>query len=1065
LVGRDHELALLQQALASVLAGRGGLVSLIGEAGLGKSRLIGELQDMARAALGRPPPLWLEGRCLETGVAVSYWPFLDLLQTYLGWGSHTAEDVRGQTLAAALAGLVRDGVLAADRADEMLPVLGHLLSLERGGERGAPLAAAHPEAIKHQTFLALRDLVLALARRAPLLLVLEDLHWADGLSLDLLSLLMETATQAPLLLVCAYRPEQGHRCRHLAAVAARKCPGGYTEVRLRDLSPEHSRRLVESLLHGEALPPPVKEKILARAQGNPFFLEEIVRSLADAGLVYHDGAAWRARDKIAAVAVPESVQSVIVSRVDRLDPPAKGLLQVAAVIGRLVPRRLLVEVLAASDPASLPAEGMEVDRVLWELEDRQLIYQERAIPEEEYSFQHVLTQETVYGGILRRRRAALHGSVARAIERLHGESLDEYHEQLAHHYDRAGLPDRAVDYLLKAGEKSRRAYLNDEALAYFQRSLDLLAGTPLGGDRGDWQLAALKGLGQVERALGREPEAEAHLRRAIELGQSLGRGPRDLVPLYWWLGEGLWFQSRFDEVRRLGEEGQALLGAETASFEAALVNALLGAAYLVDPPHHADFGAAAARNAAFLESVPYSEDLRSAYVQQIIAQTMEKNPAMAMTWVGRFEAVARRHHDVLALGDAYNQESGVLSSMGDLQGALAPMQRAMALHRDRDTIHESLALIDAGAIYLALGELDAAEEHLQRGLAQWPGQRAEFQRAEAIGKLGVVALCRGALDAARAHFEEADGIFGERDNTTNTLERASMALLMARASLAQGSREETLRHAAAAIVLRKTVLEDDLHTVDAVLGAPSETRAWLERLCDGHPEVAVPAGVVWFPVAATCVPFPHHDAQDAGVEFGAALGPAWDWHDPLGGSSHSLGGGLEIRAAAGSDLHLVNVSAPRLLRPAPRCDFAVQAVCTPVPDGRPAIGGLLLWEGRGGYLVLERGRWGPHSVSFHGLREGWDHWWDRDRLIGRGCSPTDRVWLRLERRGDLVRALYSGDGTAWLNAGEVEFPAGEGAQTGLYAAGSINRAVYQGAYRDGAALRFDAFCQWSAGSG
>ena len=245
----------------------------------------------------------------------------------------------------------------------------------------------------------MRDFLVALARRRPLVLVLEDLHWADSLSLDLISLLMEALPLAPLLLLCVYRPEREHKCWHLGTLAARKCPSCYSELHLRELTPEQSRQLVESLLTIDSLPAVVKELILERSRGNPFFVEEVVRSLIDAGMVYHDQGAWRARDDLDQIQVPESIQSVILSRVDRLQRELKGVLESAAVIGRLFRRRLLEHT---------TREAIEMERALAELEDRQLIYQERVIPEEEYSFRHVLLQETVYEGILRSRRAGLH---------------------------------------------------------------------------------------------------------------------------------------------------------------------------------------------------------------------------------------------------------------------------------------------------------------------------------------------------------------------------------------------------------------------------------------------------------------------------------------------------------------------------------------------------------------------------------------------------------------------------------------------------------------------------------
>jgi predicted ATPase len=516
LIGRDRELVRLQDALACVLQGQGQMVSLIGEAGAGKSRLVTELREIALApGDDGAMPVWLEGRCLELGTPTGYAPLIDMLHEYLAWRPGEEVRRRRESIATCLRRMVKRGDLAQERAQEMGPVLGRLLSLSWDEEWDDRLEAEGPDQLRRRTFMAVYDFFLALSRQRPVVLVFEDLHWADTLSLDLISTLMEGLSQVPLLLLAVYRPEREHRCWHLATIAARKCGPCYTELNLRELTGPQSERMAESLLDSECLPVEVRDLVLGPSQGNPFFIEEVVHSLIDAGIVYRDGATWHVRPGGVPLAVPEGVQSLILSRVDRLDGHLKHVLQVASVIGRAFRRRVLEHVIQGE---------LDLQSALWELEERALVYQERAVPEVEYSFRHVLTQEAVYENVTRRRRQVYHRQVAAAIEALYAENLEQYSEQLAYHYDWAGDVAKAVEYLVHAGEKARRSYANEEAIIHLNRGLELLQTLPATPQRDRQELDLLVSLG-VPLVLTQghaAPEVQRTYAWALELSERLG---------------------------------------------------------------------------------------------------------------------------------------------------------------------------------------------------------------------------------------------------------------------------------------------------------------------------------------------------------------------------------------------------------------------------------------------------------------------------------------------------------------------------------------------------------------
>ena len=456
MIGREREFADLKEAADNLISGKGCIVSITGEAGLGKSRLALELKEYL---VERDASSFYEGRSISIGQTVSYWPFLDILRTYLNLSDADSESDVARKLKESMTDLF------PHRSEDILPFLGHLLPIRFGDELDDKLAYFTPEQIRHQTLMRLRDVFTAIARRKPLLLILEDLHWADDLSLDLLSLLMDELAANPLMLLCIYRPEREHRCWQISDVASRKCLERYTEITLKQLSAVQSRQLVESLLEIENLPEPTKDMILTKSEGNPFFIEEVIRSLIDRELVYREGDRWKAKREIEDIDVPDTIQSVLLSRVDRLEAETKYVLQCASVIGRLFHYRVLEH---------LAQHERNLEEHLSQLEEQELVYEERTVPELEYAFKHALTQEATYQGILERRRVEFHRRVADGIENLYRERIEEFYEELAHHHRLGQNDEKAIEYLLKSGIKAAGQFASQDALRYFNQAEELL---------------------------------------------------------------------------------------------------------------------------------------------------------------------------------------------------------------------------------------------------------------------------------------------------------------------------------------------------------------------------------------------------------------------------------------------------------------------------------------------------------------------------------------------------------------------------------------------------------------
>ena len=455
LIGREKEFAALIDATEALVGERKGqIATVVGEAGIGKSRLVSELKDHLKGKEVH----WLEGRCISIGQSVGFWPFVDMMRTYLGITSEDREQEMVDKLVQQM------NTLFGREADGIIPYIGQMLSIELPERYQERIRYAAPEQIRHQTLLRMRDVFVALTRQQPLLLILEDLHWADDLSLDLLWVLLDELVAVPMMVICVYRPEREHGSGQIDSMVSSKCLERYTPISLKPLTPQQSQEMVASMLAIENLPAETRTAILEKTEGNPFFVEEVIRFLIERGIIMQEEGRWKVHESMTELAVPDTIQSVILSRIDRLHEEVKSVLQCASIIGRVFQHRLL---------GYLSGQEEILEECLSELEANGLVYKERIVPELEYAFKHALTQETTYQGLLSRQRRMFHERAGQGIETLYQEQIEEHYEQLAYHYGRSENQEKAVEYQVKAGQKAARRYAHQEALDYFGKALEL----------------------------------------------------------------------------------------------------------------------------------------------------------------------------------------------------------------------------------------------------------------------------------------------------------------------------------------------------------------------------------------------------------------------------------------------------------------------------------------------------------------------------------------------------------------------------------------------------------------
>jgi class 3 adenylate cyclase/tetratricopeptide (TPR) repeat protein len=511
-VGRETEIAALAHARARASAGHGQVVALVGEAGVGKSRLVYECLHTHHTH----DWLVLESASVSYGKATPYSPVIDLLKRYC----HVEERDDPRTIRAKVTGQV----LTLDPA--LRDTVPALLALLDALPDDSPFQQLDPPQRRQRTLDALKRMLLRESQVQPLLLVFEDLHWIDSETQALLNSLVESLPTARLLLLVNYRPEYQHGWGSKTY---------YTQLRLDPLPPVSAEEFLHALLGDDSSLVPLKQLLIARTEGNPFFLEESVRTLVETGVLVGERGAYRMAQAFPTVQVPATVQAVLAARIDRLPPEDKHLLQTAAVIGTEVPWPLLQAI------AELPEAALYYS--LARLQSAEFLYETRLFPELEYTFKHGLTHEITYGSLLQERRRGLHARIVAALEEIYVDRLAEQVDRLAHHAFRGEVWDKAVAYCRQAGVKATDRSAYQEAAAYLEQAQEALRHLPEGRAAREQAIdiwlnlrPVLFPLGGLRRALDHLREAETyaeHLNDQRRLGQVLS----SMISCWWLMGE------------------------------------------------------------------------------------------------------------------------------------------------------------------------------------------------------------------------------------------------------------------------------------------------------------------------------------------------------------------------------------------------------------------------------------------------------------------------------------------------------------------------------------------------
>lgn len=704
LVGRQAEWDQLQSAMDLLLTGRGQIVSVMGEAGLGKSRLAAEMRQQMRTQSAHGPSLatrWFEGRCLSYTESVSFLPFQEIVRQMAGIRQDDGEAEAWGKLRGSL-----ETWLGLEEGGDNLAYLGTWLNLTLEDAMKARVRHLDAEALQRRMFVALGAFIVAQAKAAPLVLALEDIHWMDQASIQLVEYLMPMVNHAPLMLLLLYRPERSKGCWQIHEKVAREFAHCAADMVLHPLAADESQELLNNLVQMAQWPADMRDLILGRAEGNPLYLEEVLRALIDSRTVIQDdGGRWQIGGKLDASQIPDTLQGVMMARLDQLEESQRGMAQVASVIGRIFVFDVLAHI--------APENGATLNASLVELQRHEIVRETQRAPELSYSFRHALMHEVCYQSLSARARRQYHCKIAEYLgDAASRRELDIQLPLIAHHAYAGQDWQRALQYQLLAGQQAQRLYANHEAMDHFEKALQSAENLPP-AETIEQRQTIHAALGELLVAVSQYDRALEHLQAALAFAieqadrDAQARACRWLARLHELRGE---YPVAFEWI----EKGLATLAGQQTT-EAAELSLIAGLIHT-----------------------------RQGLYDQALDQSRNSL------------AIAQQLGEVAVLARAYNLLGHVTRLLGQSSMAVEHFERAFDLYRGAGDISGQALLHNQIANACAdLGQWQAAGRHYCQAREIFDRVGDVYHRAMADSNLGEIALTQGRLDEALAFYQEA----------------------------------------------------------------------------------------------------------------------------------------------------------------------------------------------------------------------------------------------------------------------------------------------------------------------
>jgi class 3 adenylate cyclase/tetratricopeptide (TPR) repeat protein len=728
-VGRESELQSLKTIFEKVRSGAGQLVGIVGEAGVGKSRLVLEFRN----ALREVPHTCLEGECLHHGSTVAYLPIRDVLRSYFDLQEGMSEPLIKRKMEGKILGL--DGKLS-----HILPPFYELLSLTL---REDPILKLDPKQKKEQTFEALRDWLIRESQDKPLVLVLEDLHWIDKTSEEFLTYLIGRLANARILVILLFRPEYTHPWANRSY---------YNRIGLDRLPPAAGSELIRSLLRGETSRD-LEDLILGKAEGNPLFLEELTNTLLERGYVKKEDHRYSLSQRISEIQIPDTIQGIMAARMDRLETDLKRVIRMASVIGRTFPFPILETITGMKD-------GLKP--CLLKLQELEFIYERSLFPELEYEFKHALVQEVAYNGLLLTRRREIHKKVAQAIESLYSDRLEEFYEMLSYHYSRSEETTQAYRYLKLSGTKAIRNSALWEAFGFYRDALEILNKSPATEETRKEKIDVSLLMGSPMISLGFPEDSLRVLQQGEELSQELNATKSlttfcSIIGLYYSVkGDPHAGMQYGERCFRIAEEANDIELTAPIAFD-------LCSSYTVRG-EFARVAEIAPRILALLEEQGKEfESFERGY--NIYSALMAYN-AFSLGYMGHFDRaldlcqkarrVALKLNNLYSLGLVEVLHGYVLCTRGDGKEALAHFEKAIQyLEKGQIFVILGLAWSGIGWANYFMGNPQAAPAYMEKGLQLHREAKISYDLSVHYWFLGAVHCDLNEVERARTEVEEA----------------------------------------------------------------------------------------------------------------------------------------------------------------------------------------------------------------------------------------------------------------------------------------------------------------------